>query len=108
MRAQRRPVERPYAQLQPNDGSSVHTTETKILQRQHLASNDDADMRIVGTINDPGSALPVEMGGASAEAEEGPFNNEWLGEFQSPPELLEDWPWPFNLQSVSWAFLGLG
>lgn len=32
MRAQRRPVERPYAQLQPNGGSSVHTTEIQIQQ----------------------------------------------------------------------------
>ncbi|USP76449.1 uncharacterized protein yc1106_03723 [Curvularia clavata] len=108
MRAQRRPGEKPYAQLQPNDGSSIHTTGTRISQAQHLASNDEADMHIVGTINDPGSTLPLEMGGASAEAEEGQFNNQWLGEFQFPPELLEDWPWPFSLQPESWAFLGLG
>ncbi|KAF2033631.1 hypothetical protein EK21DRAFT_58078, partial [Setomelanomma holmii] len=29
-------------------------------------------------------------------------------DLQLPPELLEDWPWPFNLQPDSWSFLGSG
>jgi len=44
----------------------------------------------------------VEEGGRVAEGE---FLHGWMGEFQLPSELLEDWP--FNLQPESWSFLGL-
>ena len=47
------------------------------------------------------------MEGAGAEAE-GQFVHGWLGEFQLPPELLEDWPLPFNLRAESWSFFGNG
>lgn len=33
--------------------------------------------------------------------------DQWMGDVQLPPELLDDWLWPFDLQPGSWSSLGL-
>lgn len=109
MRVQRRPSGGSYAQPQPNHDSSVDAAgvpEPQQQQQQYLAPDRDAGMDTVG-VGDEGGAQVAGTEGAGAEAE-GEFLHEWLGEFQLPPELLEDWPWPFNLQPESWSFLGTG
>ncbi|KAF2277726.1 uncharacterized protein EI97DRAFT_271660 [Westerdykella ornata] len=101
MRVQRRPGERSYAQPQLNQDQGMPVPQ------QHPAPNEDVGMHTAGVGDDEGGAQVAEAEDAGAEAE-GPFDPGWLGEFQLPPELLEDWPWPFNLQPEGWSFLGTG
>jgi hypothetical protein len=50
---------------------------------------------------------PLEHpGSAGTSQSEREFLQDWMGEFQLPPELLEDWPWPFNSRNEGWSFLG--
>ncbi|KAF1365051.1 hypothetical protein EJ07DRAFT_97231 [Lizonia empirigonia] len=50
--------------------------------------------------------MASRIDGASAENENA-LLDQWKGEVQLPPELLDDWLWPFDLQPESWSFLGL-
>jgi hypothetical protein len=108
MRLQRWPVGRSYGQPQPNHDSSVDATGVlESQQQQYSAPDGNAGIDTVGVGDNDGVAQVAGVEGAGAEAE-GDFLPEWLGEFQLPPELLEDWPWPFNVQPESWSFLGTG
>jgi hypothetical protein len=100
MRVQRLPINRPYVQPQPGHTSSVETLP------QH--SNPSGTTGIQ-TVEGGGEEVCAHVNGTQSTGvgTEDPFmNNGWLGEFQLPPELLEDWPWAFNLQPETWSLLG--
>lgn len=106
MRSQRRPTERGSVQSQLSDrpssegqGSTIHS--------QKRYDNDEVHTRREGDDYHGGCAQVASAEGASDEPE-GHYMSGWLGEFQLPPELLEDWPWSFSLQPESWSLLGTG
>ncbi|KAF3010068.1 hypothetical protein E8E13_011576 [Curvularia kusanoi] len=101
MLAQRRPVQGPY------DASSINSAGAPISLQQHSTSNDNPDLHGADLGNSQGHAQMTATQDTGVEAE-GQFTNGWLGEFQLPSELLEDWPWSFNLQPESWSLLGTG
>ncbi|CAN9153176.1 unnamed protein product [Alternaria alternata] len=100
MRAQCWPVGRSYMPLQSNHGSSVDSLVQQ--QQPDLDRNAGIDTGRAGSHKDGAQSTEVEEGGRVPEGE---FLHGWMGEFQLPSELLEDWP--FNLQPESWSFLGL-
>ncbi|KAH6612437.1 hypothetical protein C7974DRAFT_405556 [Boeremia exigua] len=101
MRVQRLPADRPYVQPQPNHTSSVETARMSLPLQQHSTPSSTTGIQIAGGGDKEGH---TQSTGVSAE---GQFMNDgWLGEFQLPPELLEDWPWTFNLQPETWSLLG--
>lgn len=100
MRAQCWPVGRSYTPLQSNHGSSVDSLVQQ--QQPDLDRNSGIDTGRAGSHEGGAQSTEVEEGGRVAEGE---FLHGWMGEFQLPSELLEDWP--FNLQPESWSFLGL-
>jgi hypothetical protein len=102
MRVQRLPIDRPYVQPQPGHTSSVET-----LPRHSTPSGTTGIQAVEGG----GEEVCAQVNGTQGAGVStgGQFmNNEWLGEFQLPSELLEDWPWSFNLQPESWSLLGTG
>lgn len=105
MRLQRQRMGKSFAQTQPSHGPSVNPVGVPI-QQQHLAPTENVGMHVASAGNNEAGTQASGRDGVSIAAG-GDYNNEWLGEFQLPPELLEDWPWPFNLQSENWSFLGL-
>jgi hypothetical protein len=105
MRVQYRTLEKSYAQPQQDHEASLDPAGVAMsqeAQQQHMPEGD-------GGINTAVNGEVPRIDGPGAEAN-GEFMPAWLGagEFQLPPELLEDWPWPFNLQPESGSFLGFG
>jgi hypothetical protein len=97
MRVQFRPIGRSYTH---DHTTSSNTTDLSVPQLpQHVGAVE------VGSMT--GCELVAGTEGMGAESE-GELQHGWLDEFQLPPELLEDWPWPLNQQLDSWTFLGLG
>ena len=99
MRVQRLPIDRLYVQPQPGHTSSVesmpqHSTPSGTTGNEE---EEGGGKEVLAQINETQS---------TGVGTEDPFmNNGWLGEFQLPPELLEDWPWAFNLQPQTWSLL---
>jgi hypothetical protein len=86
-----------------NKGLRTQVERIDDYMRLRSTQHFDAGMNAVGV----GNSQVEEAEGAGAESQ-GQFVPGWMGELQLPPELLEDWSWPFNLQPDSWSFLGTG
>jgi hypothetical protein len=88
-----------YAQPQFNHAQSLHATAVPVSQPlQHTN---------VEISNGTGDTDVTEANDIFADAGRELLNG-WLDEFQLPPELLENWPWPFNQQPDVWSFVGPG
>jgi hypothetical protein len=106
MRDQRRSVRSADARAQQSRDAIVDAANEPASQQQQDSTHyGHTDVETVGAIFDADGAHTsgTTRTGAGGDGE---LLNEWLGEYQLPPELLEDWPWPFSLQSESWSFLG--
>jgi hypothetical protein len=103
MRDQRRPVGR--ADARPQQSGDLGVDAANEQQQQGPAHYGHAGVETVGAVFNADGAQTSGTTRAGAGGD-GELLNEWLGEYQLPPELLEDWPWPFSLQSESWSFLG--
>lgn len=97
MRLQRLPID---LQHQPYHTSSVENAGMPLPLQQHSTPSGITGIQTFG-------CTQVEGTQSTRVGTEGQFmNNGWLGEFQLPPELLEDWPWAFDLQPETWSLLG--
>jgi len=100
MRVQCLPIDRPYVQPQPG-----HTSSVESLPQHSNPSGTTGHQEVEGGGKEVRAQVNETQ--STGVGTEDPFmNNGWLGEFQLPPELLEDWPWVFNLQPQTWSLLG--
>jgi hypothetical protein len=106
MRVQQLPIDRPHAQEQPYHTSSVETAGMSLPLQQHSTPSGTTGIQTVGGSGEE-SYTQVEKTQNNGVGTEGQsMNNGWLGEFQLLPELLEHWPWAFDLQPETWSLLG--
>jgi hypothetical protein len=99
MRVQLRATARSGLQPQLNQVQSLNASRQSISQEWQ-----NADIEI-GNGTDNINITSKDHEGAEVAGE---LLNGWLDEFQLPPELLEDWPWPLNQQPDLWSIMGPG
>jgi hypothetical protein len=111
MRLQHRPVLVHSEQDQSPSFNALHcesiaTTIPILSHEQGRQTGEGQKTFLNGTRNNKNDAQISGTDGQSA-ADSGVLLDQWVGDVQLPPELLDDWLWPFDLQPESWSSLGL-
>ncbi|KAH7394278.1 hypothetical protein DE146DRAFT_679512 [Phaeosphaeria sp. MPI-PUGE-AT-0046c] len=109
MRLQQRPIPVPAEpdqspSLNISHCDSVASTIPKVSLEQRQPTGDDQDT-FQGEIRDNNAQMSDTGIRSVVDAEF--FVDQWTSDVQLPPELLDDWLWPFDLQPESWSSLGL-
>lgn len=75
------------------------------MQTQQAGPDEGRNVIQHGAMRCKSNADASRLDGGSTNIEFALLEN-WKDEVQLPPELLDDWLWPFDLQCESWSFLG--
>jgi hypothetical protein len=84
----------------------IATTIPMISHEQGRWTGEGQNLFLDETRNNENDARIPEAGGQNA-INGSVLLDQWMGDVQLPPELLDDWLWPYDLQPDSWSSLGL-